>query len=873
MRSRSTNLRTKIVALLVSLVALWAFAAWVTLRDGANLLGVQALNESVSEPSEALVLQLQRERKLSLAYLGRPDEPRREALGAERRRTDELASTFRESSTSWRATVAASDTLEQRLGAAYGQLSRLGETRSGVDARSVDRSSTLAAYGQVVRSIFDVYSALGLLDDQQVGEDTTALIELNRARELLSQEDAMLSGALSAGRMTTVERSQLAQLIGAQRFAADLAVSRLPAADRERYDAMVGSEAFENLRDLEDGILEGRGVDPRLGFEAADWDAAVAPALAQWSEVVIAGGDDVVERATPVAVTVIIRLVLATGLGLLAVVASIIVSITTARALLRQLERLRDAAFTLANDRLPSVVERLGHGEDVDVAREAPPLEFGDDEVGQVGKAFNAVQETALRTAVEQAELRRNVREVFLSLARRTQALVHRQLTLLDAMERREQDAEELEDLFRVDHLATRMRRNAENLIVLSGSTPGRAWRRNVPMVDVVRGAVAEVEDYTRVNVLPLGNVSLAGRAVGDIIHLLAELIENGLSFSPPHTTVEVRGQAVANGFVIEIEDRGLGMSEEDLAAANHRIVDRSELNLANAARLGLYVVSRLTDRHGVRVRLKESAYGGTTAVVLIPADLVTGSDGDGGPGRTGRTDPSTPVVPARPGPSGDRPAARPATPVALAEAPTAPPAEPPVEDDGTPGLPTRARPRTVPPAPAAPGGETELPVRPRRPAGLSALDAPTVPTGLPITAPRPASGGAAPGSTVERAEPAGGPDGTTADGETAPEAPAPAPASTPVQRTGSGLPVRVRQANIVPELREDPAAQPDDEEDTVRVPEQVLKMMSSYQRGTRRGRTDAARLLGGAGGAEPAGGSGDAADGHRRPEDEHEAT
>ena len=165
-------------------------------------------------------------------------------------------------------------------------------------------------------------------------------------------------------------------------------------------------------------------------------------------------------------------------------------------------------------------------------AKEAPPLEFGDDEIGQVGKAFNVVQETAVRTAVEQAELRRAVRDVFLSLARRTQALVHRQLTLLDAMERREQDAEELEDLFRVDHLATRMRRNAENLIVLSGSTPGRAWRRSVPMVDVIRGAVGEVEDYTRVQVLPITGVSLAGRAVGDVIHLLAELIENGLSFS-----------------------------------------------------------------------------------------------------------------------------------------------------------------------------------------------------------------------------------------------------------------------------------------------------------------------------------------------------
>ncbi|MGW1061455.1 nitrate- and nitrite sensing domain-containing protein [Micromonospora rubida] len=852
MRSRSTNLRTKVVALLVSLVALWAFAAWVTVRDGFNLLGVQTLNESVSEPSETLVLQLQRERRTSLAYLGRPDDAGRETLGAERRRTDELAVAFRESASDWRTAVAASDTLEQRLDVAYGQLSRLGQARAEVDNRSADRSSTFTAYGSVVRSIFDVYTALGLLDDEQVAEDTTALIELNRARELLSQEDALLTGVLAAGRVTEVERAQVAQIIGAQRFSADLAVSRLPAADRQRYAAMVGGTAFEKLRALEDSTLQGRGSAPRLGFEAAEWDEAVAPALARWSEVVVEGGDDVVDRATPVAVMVVIRLVLATGLGLLAVVASIIVSITTAKALLRQLERLREAAFTLANDQLPSVVERLGHGEEVDVAKEAPPLEFGDDEVGQVGKAFNVVQETALRTAVEQAELRRNVREVFLSLARRTQALVHRQLTLLDAMERREHDAEELEDLFRVDHLATRMRRNAENLIVLSGSTPGRAWRRNVPMVDVVRGAVAEVEDYTRVNVLPLGAVSLAGRAVGDVIHLLAELIENGLSFSPPHTTVEVRGQMVANGFVLEIEDRGLGMSDDDLAAANDRIVDRSELNLANAARLGLYVVSRLTERHGVRVQLKESAYGGTTAVVLIPPDMVADPGGDAdAPERPGLPGTSAPVAvappPARPA---AHPTARQAGPVAVAEPVTAPVAPPTPEAGGADGgaaLPTRARQRTAPGAPDAPAGEgTGLPVRPRRPAGQSALDAPTVPGGFPVTAPRPVAD--------EAGTPA--PD--------APDVPDPStgltPAASPAQQTGSGLPVRVRQANIVPELREDPSTQQvDDDEDAIRPPEQVRQMMSSYQTGTRRGRTDAARLFDGAaetGEAEPADGT-----------------
>ncbi|RKN34474.1 sensor histidine kinase [Micromonospora musae] len=822
MGSRSTNLRTKVVALLVSLVALWAFAAWVTVRDGFNLLGVQALNARVFEPSDPLLTQLQKERRLSLAYLGGPDAAKLEELAAERRRTDGYAATFRESVRDWRTEVPASAQLELRIDDLLTDLDRLNETRAGVDARSIDRTTTMTSYVGVIDSIFNVFDALGGLDDRQIAQETAALIDLNRARELMSQEDALLTGALAAGRLTAAEQAQFAQLVGAQRFTVSQAAVDLARVDRERYDAVIAGDASRKFRALEDEIVRERDVPGRPPVQAAEWDGAVTPVEQSLRDVIIAGGEDVVSRAMPVAIGVIVRLVLAAGLGLIAVVASIIVSITTARALLRQLERLREAAFRLANERLPSVVERLGHGEEVDVAKEAPPLEFGDDEIGQVGKAFNAVQETAIRTAVEQAELRRGVREVFLSLARRTQALVHRQLTLLDAMERREQDAEELEDLFRVDHLATRMRRNAENLIVLSGSTPGRAWRRNVPMVDVIRGAVAEVEDYTRVNVLPIGRVSLAGRAVGDIIHLLAELIENGLSFSPPNTTVEVRGQMVANGFAVEIEDRGLGMTPEDLAAANDRITDQSELNLANASRLGLYVVSRLTERHGVKVQLKESAYGGTTAVVLIPIDLVTDAGDDpeisGGlpAARTG----GAPAESSGATPLASAPAvAQPSAPVALAEPPAPQPevSEPAGQaDDAGASLPTRTR--------SGPATAEGLPSRTRRVPEQAALEGPTVPTGLPLAVPRAAADAPAP------TRPEGGP----------------LPSRTEPPQTDSGLPVRVRQANIVPELRDDPAATvADEDEEMVRQPEQVRRMMSSYQKGTRRGRTEAARLLG----------------------------
>ncbi|MER7460526.1 nitrate- and nitrite sensing domain-containing protein [Micromonospora sp. NPDC126480] len=890
MASRGANLRTKVIALLASLVALWSFTAWVTVRDGVNLVGVQALDTNVFEPTEPLLLQLQQERRESVVYLGRPDEARRAALTEVRQRTDELAAVFREATGRWQVELLGSDALHRRIDHLINGLDGLAEVRAAVDGRTVDRTDTNAAFTGVIESIYRVYDALGNLDDKQIAEDTAALIVLNRARELLAQEDALIAGALAAGRLTPAEQAQFTRIVGARQFTTAQALVRLPAADQRRYEAMATGDTFRRLGDLENRVMQGpRSPAP---ITATEWSDTTGPALTEIGDVVLAGGDDIVERATPVAVGVILRLVLAAGLGLLAVIASIVVSITTARALVRQLERLREAAFRLAHERLPGVVERLGRGDDVDVAAEAPPLEFGDDEIGQVGKAFNAVQETAIRTAVEQAELRRNVREVFLSLARRTQALVHRQLTLLDAMERREQDAEELEDLFRVDHLATRMRRNAENLIVLSGATPGRAWRRNVPMVDVVRGAVAEVEDYTRVTVLPIGAVSLAGRAVGDVIHLLAELIENGLSFSPPHTIVEVRGQLVANGFVIEIEDRGLGMSEEDLAAANQRIVDRSELNLANASRLGLYVVSRLTERHGVRVQLKESAYGGTTAVVLIPAELVTAEHdpsasggflaGAGGPAALPAGG-SGAAVEKRPAPS---------APVALVEPPVAPRPRPAPESDGGAdgGLPVRSRGQAL--AEATTDG---LPVR--RKGGTAALDGPTIPTGLPVAAaaapdalveeqpaasapagpaapvdgapaeldaptaasepPAENAEAAGPASTivdatepVEEAE-AAGPAASTIGDATEPASDPTArtvpakPAGTPEQpaQTESGLPVRVRQASIAPELRDEPAET--EAVDSVRAPEQVRRMMSSYQSGTRRGRTDAARLLG----------------------------
>jgi len=245
------------------------------------------------------------------------------------------------------------------------------------------------------------------------------------------------------------------------------------------------------------------------------------------------------------------------------------------------------------------------------------------DEIGQVAIAFNTVHTVAMRTAVEQGALRRSIGDMFTNLARRSQSLLDRQIKLIDELERAADDPESLDSLFQLDHLATRMRRNAENLLVLSGTEPARRWGTPVGLQRVVRAAIAEVEDYTRVELLGLADVQVVGRAVGDVVHLLAELIENATSFSPPTTRVRIAGEAAARGYVLEIEDAGIGMTDDELIAANQRLADPPMIEFALDKMLGFFVVGRLAQRHGLKVELRHSWYGGVTALVLLPEQVL----------------------------------------------------------------------------------------------------------------------------------------------------------------------------------------------------------------------------------------------------------
>jgi signal transduction histidine kinase len=585
-----------------------------------------------------------------------------------------------------------------------------------------------------------------------------------------------------------------------------------------------------------------------------------------------------VDRSVPVAVGILVRLALAGVVGLIAVIVAIYISLRVGRGFIRRLGGLRAAALELAGERLPAVVTRLRRGEQVDVAREAPPLEFGDDELGQVGQAFGEVQRTAVASAVDEATLRRGLSEVFLNIARRSQTLLHRQLALLDRMERRTTDPDELADLFRIDHMATRMRRHAEDLVVLAGAAPGRGWRVPVPMIDVLRGAVSEVEDYPRVSIMAVEPAAVVGRAVGDVIHLLAELIENATSFSPPHTRVHIAGQVVPNGYAIEIEDRGLGMLPEAIEDANRRLADPPDFDPANSARLGLFVVAQLAHRHNVRTQLRPSPYGGVTAVALLPGPLVVAGAGALAlpAGASAHAEPASnrPAIPAPTSSEGTRGRA-----VLVASAPTdVTTGETPLwtVSDGRPawdgptpgGTPTVQRRRD----PATPGlsgsgrdglsgsgreglsgsGRDELSVfRRREPAGPGRDEL---------------SGFARKDLSAPGRDPLGRHDPATPESAVSPRrrgVPTPPPAQDVVIGE-DGLPRRVRQTSLAPQLRRAPEDDPvaghhagrptgdlaaafgrtlgsGDAAPGGRTPEEVRARMSALQAGTARGRQESA--------------------------------
>jgi signal transduction histidine kinase len=621
-RSARQTLLTVLVIPLVSLMGLWINTASITLgnviRDHNSNRFINAIQPSFIGLQQALTA----ERTLTVLWLdtGRHSAPTRTQLVAARHGTDTYAAAAIAAAGSVRGVLGT----QAQLNSFLSQLAGLHEIRAATDSGKQTTVATFNAYSAIRTAEFGYLGTAVRPSDPILSLKSQAAVAGNQAEDLVAGAIALVDGALAAGgRMPQDERMLFAEVVGQQNLRVNESLSLASPDLAALLDKVFDSPAYHDLVAAENQIIA-TPVSRPVSVRPADFQASTQAVLGAWESTLPLIGNLLGTGAAQQSDNLLTQLVVAGGLGLVAVLLSVFVAVRFGRRLRAELTQLYASAKQMAEERLPRLVERLRRGDDVDVQLESPPLAPGRiTEIASVAQAFSAVQLTAVEAAVDQANLRKGINQVFVSLSLRSQSLLHKQLSLLDEMERATSDPVALGDLFRLDHLTTRMRRHAEGLLILAGATPGRGWRGPVRVADVLNAAVAEVEDYVRVDVISEPSQMVAGTAVNDIIHLLAELIENATAFSPPHTRVEIRSDSVSNGFAIEIEDRGLGIPADELARINRQLASPPEFDLASTDQLGLFVTAKLAARHGIRVSLRTSPFGGTGAIVMLPHSIM----------------------------------------------------------------------------------------------------------------------------------------------------------------------------------------------------------------------------------------------------------
>ncbi|MFI6292422.1 nitrate- and nitrite sensing domain-containing protein [Nonomuraea sp. NPDC050790] len=620
----SQSLRFKLYSLLslpiVALVALWTFVAGHVVGDFFELRTATTVFEKISAPAAALVTELQHERKSAAMFLSSPP-PDGSLLVSARKRTNAAAGAFRTLSASEEAQTVTTPELRRAIDAVLRKIGGLDAVRREVDDRTTSRLSVVRAYGEVTDEVYHLYDQAVTAPDIKLYQQAAGLQRIAHARDLMSREDALISGATLAGRITEQEYHAVEELAPSRKLLLEDGVAALDAELRAPYDLLLASPEHQSISAIEHEIID----TARLPRVRNAWQAVADRFGATLDRLLVSRAELLNTRTEAAAGDIVVRIVLVGFFGLVTIIAAVMWSARLGRRLATELDTLRDAAAELADQRLPRLVDKLRGGEDVDVDAEAPPIptDGATQEIRDVAHAFAGVRRTAVEAAVGQAALRKGLGRVFRNMARRNQALVHRQLVQLDVIRRQITEPQTLQDLFTLDRLTTRMRRQSEGLLILSGGSPGPAGGDPVPLADVVREAISEVEAYTRVNAPPIPDAFVDGSAAADVTHLLTELVANATAFSPPTTTVQVYGQVVGRGFAIEVEDRGLGLPDTIREEVNSRLADPPEFDLADSERLGLLVVGLLARRHGIKVTLSKSAYGGITAVVLLPQSLI----------------------------------------------------------------------------------------------------------------------------------------------------------------------------------------------------------------------------------------------------------
>ncbi|MGH3435998.1 MAG: sensor histidine kinase [Sciscionella sp.] len=630
-RLRQWRLRTKLIAvLLIPAVLALVFAGLRVASDVSSATGLAKLSVAVQLESKVnnLVQQLQRERDLSVLFVASGHIAERRALGTQTTKVDNASNAFQQALNKDAGKL--TPDAAHRMQGAVAQLDQLPYLRNAIQGSKYPAEATEQAYSRFLAPLLNIGDqAIATINSPDLTRLQLANNAIARVKEAESQRRALLLEVFRRGKASGplqravqgAESQRTAALTNFQKFATPT--------QRNYYTSTATGQLVDEANEIVETAISRAGLGQPLTTDVQHWDNVATVSIDLIYQVQQATQNQLAGRTDQLAAAAKRSAIIDASVVLGALVLAVLMALFVARSLLLPLRTLRRSALEMAEFRLPEEVERILADSDPVVAAgesvQAVPVHTRE-EVGQVARAFDAVHAEAVRLAAEQALLRDSVNSMFVNLSRRSQTLVERQLSLIDRLEADEQDPDQLSNLFELDHLATRMRRNSENLLVLSGTELGRRMTRPVPVTDVLTAAVSEVEQYARVDLAASPDLTLPGRAVNDVVHLVAELLDNATLYSDPQTSVSVRSARTRAGALsVEIGDSGVGMSNADIILTNERLADPPELDVGVSRRMGLYVVARLAKRHNIRVTLRENeeAGGGVVARVLVPSTLV----------------------------------------------------------------------------------------------------------------------------------------------------------------------------------------------------------------------------------------------------------
>ncbi|MGW2559999.1 nitrate- and nitrite sensing domain-containing protein [Streptomyces sp. NPDC001514] len=641
---RNWRISTRLVSLLtlpvVAATTLGGLRINESMSDMEQLEHMQLLTKMTREAT-ALAEALQNERDHAAGPLTHGGQPTDFKVAQPRKVTDQRKASFLDATADIGDTTGddALESIRSNVAQIATQVHQISSIRQSAYKKGISNSQTISQYSRLIDSLLSLSQDMAqATSNPDMIKRTRALAAFSSAKEYASIQRAVIAAALPESSSSVGSLSDNDRLTGQDaKNNEDAALKSF-----SQIYSSLGGNAEELTDTLENGNSEIQKANTYADrvLRSADGISKEAErrSYLDWTD----QADTKIQAMNTIEETLLGQMesrarelkqesqrdaIINGALILIVLGVSLVGAFVVARSMIRSLRRLQDTATRVAQDRLPELVKQLSEADpqDVDTTVESVGV-HSRDEIGQVATAFDDVHREAVRLAAEQALLRGNVNAMFTNLSRRSQGLIQRQLSLISELESREADPDQLSSLFKLDHLATRMRRNGENLLVLAGEEPGRRWTRPVPLVDVLRAAASEVEQYERIELAAVPATEVAGRVVNDLVHLLAELLENATSFSSPQTKVRVTGHALPDGRVlVEIHDTGIGLSPEDLAAINERLASPPTVDVSVSRRMGLFVVGRLSLRHGIRIQLRPSDSGGTTALVMLPVDVAHG--------------------------------------------------------------------------------------------------------------------------------------------------------------------------------------------------------------------------------------------------------